>query len=119
MKKILFLIPLLIILACKKDEEPAAPVSKDATIEIEYSTLDTEMDIWYNIGNNIVENTHKSTNYFKYTSSVRGAQTYHASIDPTNGNYWVTILVKFNGDTIKYKTQMGGFSIDGTLPFIQ
>lgn len=120
MKKILFLIPLLIILACKKDDEPAAPVSKDATIEIEYSTLDTEMDIWYNIGNNIVENTHKSTNYFKYTGSVRGAQTYHASIKPLNNGFRCKLLVKFDGDTLFFKDETGnGFSCSGTLPFIQ
>lgn len=118
MKKILFLL-LVLSASCKKDEDNPLPVSKEARLEIEYSTLDTEMDIWYNVGNSLVDNTHKNTNYYKLDTQVRGDQEINVSITPTNGSLWSTILIKFNGDTVKYKTQMGGYSMTSHLPFIQ
>lgn len=116
--KHLLLLFVLLSFSCKKEGEK--PVAKQALFEIEYTTWDNEMNTWYNIGNELVENSHKDTNYVKFSMMAKGGEVYHASIQAVDqgSNGWNKILIKFNGDTVVYNNEMADFSLEGTLPII-
>jgi hypothetical protein len=122
MKKIL-LILLVFTLGCKKDKDDPIPESKSARLEIEYKTVGDGLSLYYAFNNaTTIFVQHIDTSYYKYDAIVQGGQAYKVSLGPKSGGGSCgcnsSILVKFNGDTLKYVTGTTiGFASD--LPFIK
>jgi hypothetical protein len=121
MKKVIFI--LLVLSACKDKEDDAVPESKSGRLEIEYKTTGDALALSYAFNNATTIYVHQiDTSYYKYDAMVKGGQAYKVSLGPKSGGATCgcnsSILVKFNGDTLQYKTGTTiGFASD--LPFIK
>jgi hypothetical protein len=114
MKKSIFILVLISILACKKEDEPQPDNRTSATLKVIYRCSDPDgMNVWLTSTDQFYFNEHKNMPEYIFTGQVKNGQNIQGSA--SNSNFWgTTLIVVYAGDTLFNQTKITGnsFNID-------
>ncbi len=115
MRKIIFLLSIVVLIACKKKEEPA-PIKPSHELKVIYISEDpTGMNVWCTTTNKFYFNQHMSAGLdYTFTENIQEGQNIQASITSPSG-YWKTMIVIFNSDTLYNVKSHSNHSFNGNI----
>lgn len=135
MKKVIFILFILLSFGCKKHKDDPKPAYKDAALKIEYSDSHTSnfySGLWLNVGNSSLITKHfpetlSTTHSLVLDTIVKSGQSMSFGANPTfsNGSAMVYgayhIKVTFNGVQLADESfpNASGVAVNLTLPKIE